>query len=56
MLTKGGNPREVYYCKNLLKEVDCWDIAEFFRADNVLLALKDVEKYFPRTHDNAGVH
>jgi len=56
MLIKGGNPRETYYCEKLLKEIDCWDIAEFFRADNVLLALKDVEKYFPTNLDSCHVH
>jgi ankyrin repeat protein len=56
MLIKGGNPRETYYCEKLLKEVDCWDIAEYFNANNALLALKDIEKYFPINQGNCQVH
>jgi ankyrin repeat protein len=56
MLIKGGNPRETYYCEQLYKEVDCWDIAKYFNADNVHLALKDIEKYFPIKENNFRVH
>lgn len=56
MLINGGNPRDTYYCEKLHKEVDCWDIAEYFNANNVLLALKDIEKHFPINQSNCHVH
>jgi MoaA/NifB/PqqE/SkfB family radical SAM enzyme len=56
MLIKNGNPRKAYNCEKSFKEVDCWEIAEFFGANNVLLALKNIEKYFPVNQVNRSVH
>lgn len=43
MLSKGGNPRKTYFCRNTKMDVDCWRIAEYFKCSNVLAALKEVE-------------
>jgi ankyrin repeat protein len=56
MLIREGNPRKAYHCEKLLKQVDCWEIAGFFGAKNVLLTLKDIEKYFPKIQSNCSVH
>ncbi|WP_375185911.1 hypothetical protein [Pseudoalteromonas sp.] len=49
MLSKGGNPRKTYFCRNTKMDVDCWRIANYFGCPNVLAVLTDIERFFPET-------
>jgi ankyrin repeat protein len=56
MLVKQGNPRKTYYCKNTLKDVDCWDIAKYFDSKFVLALLNDIEHVFSKNLNSAEYH
>ena len=56
MLVEKGDPRKTYYCKNTHKQVDCWDIAEYFGSKSVLSLLNDIAHVFPRNVNKAEPH
>ena len=56
MLSKGGNPRKTYFCRNTKMDVDCWRIANYFGCPNVLAVLTDIERFFPETIKFTAYH
>ena len=56
MLSKGGNPRKTYFCKNTNVNVDCWRIAEYFGSSNVLVTLREIERFFPNSFRASNYH
>lgn len=48
MLSKGGDPRKTFYNEDMKRNMDCWDIAEQFNSKNVIDALNDIERFFPK--------
>ena len=51
MLVSNGNPKKTYYCPNTRKNVDCWGLARFWGAKDVLELLRNIEYAFPKSQD-----
>jgi hypothetical protein len=56
MISKGGDPWKTYYCKNTKVNVDCTQIAEYFRCPNVLAALHDIKRFSPVKKNHTNYH